>query len=195
MATDETRSQLLVAKGANLFSEGLFQQALDAFDEAVEADDSNIAAWNNRAGCLLQLGRHQDAITSCQRALDLNPDFVQSLYLRAIALVARGGVVPRTVEALHDLDRATELDPDYADAWCKKGIVLEMLAFHHRAIQCCDKAIRLNAKHAEAWYNKGVSLAQGLQRYSDALHCFQKAKELGQPEAQQAIDMLKRTIG
>lgn len=73
--------------------------------------------------------------------------------------------------------KATELDPNNADAWVNRGNVLFILDEREEAIVCYDKAIKINPDHAEAYYNKG-SVLNLLSRFKEALDAFDKAVEL-----------------
>jgi tetratricopeptide (TPR) repeat protein len=55
-------------------------------------------------------------------------------------------------------DKATEIDPEYKEAWYNKGIALADQGKYDDAIKAYDKAIEINPKYAEAWHNKGIAL-------------------------------------
>ncbi|NYT00127.1 MAG: tetratricopeptide repeat protein [Methanocellales archaeon] len=80
-------------------------------------------------------------------------------------------------EAEKMFDRITQLDPNHADAWSKKGISLGILERFEDAMECFEKAIEINPNHADAWFNKGLSL-QNLEKQDEATECFEKAIEI-----------------
>jgi tetratricopeptide (TPR) repeat protein len=50
------------------------------------------------------------------------------------------------------------------------------------AVTVFDRAIEIDARNAAAWANKGNALGQ-LHQFREALVCFERAAELGDPEA------------
>ncbi len=52
------------------------------------------------------------------------------------------------------LDKAIEINPNYAIAWYNKGTALGKLALHDEALKAYDKAIEINPNYAKAWYGK-----------------------------------------
>ena len=65
-------------------------------------------------------------------------------------------------EAIQDLTKATELNPDYADAYCFRGRVYRSQGEHDLAIEDSTKAIELNPDYAEAYYIRAAAyISQG----------------------------------
>jgi tetratricopeptide (TPR) repeat protein len=62
-------------------------------------------------------------------------------------------------EALASYDKAIAINPNYADAWNKRGLALSYLNRKTEAIESLDKALSLDPNDADAWSNRG--LAQG----------------------------------
>ena len=74
-------------------------------------------AWVNRGGALGKLGRLDEAISSCNIALDLKPDVHQAWNNRGYAL----GKLGRFDEAISSYDKALQLKPDDYQAWNNRG--------------------------------------------------------------------------
>ena len=68
--------------------------------------------------CAVELGRHEEAVASYDRALVLNPNLAAAWSNRGIAL----GNLGRHEEAVASYDRALDLNPNYAEAWVNRGI-------------------------------------------------------------------------
>ena len=64
----------------------------------------------------------------------------------------------RLDEAIASYDRAIALKPDYAQAWCNRGNLLNDLENFQQALASYDKAIALKPDYAEAWSNRGTAL-------------------------------------
>ncbi|WP_236504399.1 tetratricopeptide repeat protein, partial [Tychonema sp. BBK16] len=80
-------------------------------------------------------------------------------------------------EALKCLDKAIEVDSNYARAWAYKGDVLDDLKRYDEALVFYDRAIALDANYQWAWANRG-SVLNNLKRYDEALASFDRAIEL-----------------
>lgn len=55
------------------------QSARDWFEEAVNTDESHVAAWHMLAVCLAEQGEMEDAKDALDRALALNPKYRPAL--------------------------------------------------------------------------------------------------------------------
>ena len=80
-------------------------------------------------------------------------------------------------EALVACERALALDPQSADAWNNKGVVLESLSRHEEAIAAYEYGLALDSKYAVSWYNKGVTLFH-LGRIKEALAAWEQCLAL-----------------
>ncbi|MBC7101588.1 tetratricopeptide repeat protein [Methanothermobacter sp. KEPCO-1] len=82
-------------------------------------------------------------------------------------------------KALKYYDKALKINPEYAEAWNNKGIILKELKKYKKALKCYNKALEINPELIEAWNNKGTTL-QELGKYEEALECYNKALEINQ---------------
>jgi tetratricopeptide (TPR) repeat protein len=79
--------------------------------------------------------------------------------------------------ALHDYNKAIELNPKYADAYFGRGVTYHSFSKHDEAISDYNKAIELNPKYADAYYNRGL-IYGGLGKYDNSFSDLNKAIEL-----------------
>ena len=83
-------AELFYQQGESLANLGHYSEALVAFDQAIAAHHSNptkrAATWVFRAVVLLHLQSYDDALVSCDRALELEPRHVEALVFRGVAL-------------------------------------------------------------------------------------------------------------
>ncbi|WP_341737043.1 tetratricopeptide repeat protein [Microcoleus sp. CAWBG640] len=80
-------------------------------------------------------------------------------------------------EALECLDKAIEIDCNYARAWTYKGNVLKNIERYDEALVLYDKAIELDQNDNLVWYWRGDVL-DNLKRYDEALVSYDRAIEL-----------------
>jgi len=80
-------------------------------------------------------------------------------------------------ESLKNYDEAIKLNPNYAEAYNNKGVVLKSLNRLEEAIENYNKAIKLKINYAEAYNNKGITL-KTLDRFEEAIQNYNKAIEL-----------------
>jgi tetratricopeptide (TPR) repeat protein len=66
------------------------QGAIAAYDQALMLDTNFAAAYSNRGAALTALNRCDDALESLDRAIDLNPDYAEAHFCKAVALLMRG---------------------------------------------------------------------------------------------------------
>uniref|UniRef100_A0A2P2IWT1 Uncharacterized protein MANES_14G148900 n=1 Tax=Rhizophora mucronata TaxID=61149 RepID=A0A2P2IWT1_RHIMU len=121
-------------EGNKLFGDGRYEEALFRYQVALEVtpetsltEELRSICYANRAICFLRLGKYEDTIKECTKALELNPSYVK-------ALVRRGEAhekLEHFEEAIADKKKILELDPLNDQA--KKSIChLEPLAAEKR---------------------------------------------------------------
>ncbi|MBT8543362.1 tetratricopeptide repeat protein, partial [Polynucleobacter paneuropaeus] len=82
-------------------------------------------------------------------------------------------------------DQAIILKPDYAEAWCNKGAVLNSLKRHQEALDHYARAVVLEPTAAEIYFNQAISLAE-LNRPKEALAQYDHAIRL-KPDYPEAL--------
>ncbi len=80
-------------------------------------------------------------------------------------------------EAIADCDQALAINPNYADAWSKKGLALFQLEQYVPALTAATRAVALNANDATAWYVKGICLEE-TGKSEEAEMAYAKSLEL-----------------
>ena len=117
-----------------------------------EAIDDRIRQKWSKSGSaamdlLLKRGRealekddHVAALDHLGALVDHAPDFAEGYNARALAYFA----MKRYGEAIHDIRRALELNPDHYGALAGLGIIMEDLGYHGEALEAFRAAHRLN---------------------------------------------------
>ena len=112
----------------------------------------------------LALDRHEEALSSFDRALEIDSTDYQAWFNRGGALDNLG----RSEEALESFDRALEIDSTDYRAWSNRGVALDNLGRHEEALESCDRALEIDSTDYQAWSNRGLALDH-LGRHEEAL--------------------------
>lgn len=133
---EKARSQANDAKaeGNKFFGAGEYERALSQYETALQiaaelesAEDIRSACHSNRAVCFLKLGKYDETIKECTKALELNPSYLKALLRRGEAHEK----LEHYDEAIADMKKIIELDPSNEQA--KRSLFrLEPLAAEKR---------------------------------------------------------------
>src|SRR4028118_1286835 len=104
-------------QGETLASEGLIEEALSRFEQALESAPGNPEVIEAVGRALLNLGRLEEAEASFLDALEIDPEWVAPRM--GLALVALGRDEPFKI--VHHLERAIEADPGYPESYVELG--------------------------------------------------------------------------
>jgi tetratricopeptide (TPR) repeat protein len=160
-------------KGYALSSQGKYDEAIKAYDEAIRIDPKSFAAWTNKGDALNAQGKYDEAIKTYDEAIKLDPNIAIAWNNKGTALSNQGNYD----EAIKAIDEAIRLDPKSAMAWNNKGTALSNQGNYDEAIKAIDVAIRLDPNLAIAWNSRGNVLnAQG--KYDEAIKAIDEAVKL-----------------
>ncbi|MDE1728422.1 tetratricopeptide repeat protein [Candidatus Nitrosotalea okcheonensis] len=62
------------------------EDALVAYDKALEIDPNHVSAWNNKGIVLSRLKRFEESLICYDKAIEINPEYVNAWYNKANAL-------------------------------------------------------------------------------------------------------------
>ncbi len=148
-------------------------QAISAYDQAIELYPEFSEAFNSRGLLKTILEDYEDAISDFDEAIRLNPDFAEVWYNRANAKRA----LKKHEDAIADYDEAIRLSPDSAGVYHYRGVSKRALGQHQEAIADFDEAIRLRPDYTDAYVNRG-STKRAIGMPGEAKKDFDKAQEL-----------------
>jgi eukaryotic-like serine/threonine-protein kinase len=150
-----------------------YDQALQAYDQALALKADSVEAHWGRCYSLNRLQRLPEAIAACDAALAINPNDAQALWSKGYALEQQQNYQA----ALQLYNQAIAQNADFAEVWNNKGTSLLFLSRPDEAVAAFDQAIKLNPDFAEAWNNRGAAL-WSLQRFDEAIASIDKAIEI-----------------
>ena len=144
-----------------LYYNGNYEESIKYLDNIIHRDPNDINAWVNKGFALNALKRYDEAISTFQKALELDSYFYVWNGLGIVYTTKQ-----KYEEALQCYDKALKLDPKYTDAWYNKGQVYDYLQKYEEALQCYDEILELDPKYKDAWNSKGNAY-KNLQRYPE----------------------------
>jgi adenylate cyclase len=149
------------------------QEAMKAFDKAIEINPNFAKPYAGRAAIYNDWGQHQQAFRESEQAIKLDPNLAWGFNTRGWALIG----LLNYQKAVEDLNKAIELDPYYIYAYCHRSWAYLMLKNYDQALEDANKAIKLDPEFSYANFRRGMALAS-LNKLQDAIKDFDKAIKL-----------------
>ena len=183
-------------QGETLASEGLIEEALSRFEQALAAAPENPEVIEAVGRALLNLDRLEEAEASFLDALELDPEWVAPRM--GLALVALRRDEPFKI--VHHLERAIEADPEYPDAYVELGRYYCSMAEPALAKAPFERWTARHPEDADMLINAGLTAFDAAD-YAQALEFFERAVEVASGEEQKngartfranTLDMLGR---
>jgi tetratricopeptide (TPR) repeat protein len=186
----------LLEQGETLAGEGLLEEALSRFEQALALEPENPEVIEAIGRALLGLDRAEEAEASFLDALELDPDWVAPRM--GLAALAMRNDEPFKV--VHHLERATASDPEYPDAFVELGRYYGLIGESGLARATFERWTRTHPDDADMLINAGLTAFDATD-YSQALEFFDRALETAQDGEQKSgartfransLDMLGR---
>jgi tetratricopeptide (TPR) repeat protein len=183
-------------QGEILAGEGLIEEALSRFEQALAAAPENPEVIEAVGRALLNLDRLEEAEASFLDALELDPEWVGPRM--GLAMVALRRDEPFKI--VHHLERAIETDPEYPDAYVELGRYYGAMAEPALAKATFERWTARHPEDADMLINAGLTAFDAAD-YAQALDFFEKATEAALVEEQKSgartfrantLDMLGR---
>lgn len=165
-----------------LTNQGLFFEALgreyrafDSYNRALEILPRSPFIATRRCAVASELGNYDEALASCDLALESNR-VVNSSELalvwtqRSRALIG----LEQYEEALNSATRAIAINQGVAEAWNNQGVSLWYLERPEEALIVIERAIDIEPEYTRALYNYGRILSS-IEQYEEALNFYDRA--------------------
>ena len=154
-------------EGNTLIQEGKYEEAIDAFKEAIKHRHDFAQAWTNKGYAQGKLGWHLEKFSSCAQGTNVAPDFAEAWNCRGSARFD----LKQYEEALKEYNQAIAVDPEFYRGWYNKGEVLIKLGQYKEAISATQQVLKLKPDYYLAWTQICQALYL-LKQYQDAkAHC------------------------
>jgi tetratricopeptide (TPR) repeat protein len=160
-------------KGWTLQRSGSYNDAMVAYNNAIELDPRYAPSYNYRGMVYADLGNFKQAMEDYNKAIALDQKYSVAYSNRGTAYIKLGNFS----QAINDFDRAIHLDPDFASAYVNRGGAHSELGNPRQAINDLNKGIELNPNYAAAYNNRG-NVHRNLGNLKQALNDFDRAIDL-----------------
>ncbi|MBF2093395.1 MAG: tetratricopeptide repeat protein [Synechococcales cyanobacterium K44_A2020_017] len=163
-------SDLFWSIGSDLHQLREYEEAIAAYDQALDIKPDDHEVLNNKGIALRQLGRYEEAIAFYDQALAIKPDDHKALHNKGYAL----GNLGRYEEAIAFYDQALDIKPDNHKVLYNKGVALDELGRYEEAIAAYDQSLKIKPNDHEVLSSKGNTLNE-LGRHEEAIAIYDLA--------------------
>lgn len=150
-AQNSEEAESKISQGVALHDKGDFLGAISKYNEALELDKDNLAAYIEKAYTLVSLERYDDAISVCKTAIEKHPGDknLKSLY---VTYGSAYDYLKKPEKSIETYNEGIKLFPDFYLLYFNKGVSLAGQEKMDEAIAEFQKAVKLNPKHASSHY-------------------------------------------
>ena len=173
----ESEAELQYGRAAQGFRQGNIKEAVEAFAAAVskrnELDNPmvqrllrlKLQALNSQKAQIKALREELHSLRETQK------EYAHEYYLMGNECITKAHDANAAIRCF---DKALNLNPNYVEAWVRKGVTLLDIGEDYDAQVCLNKAVKLSPKSFKARYNRGKCLLK-LKYYDEAILDFQQA--------------------
>ena len=173
----ESEVELQYGRAAQGFRQGNMKEAVEAFAAAVskrnELDNPmvqrllrlKLQALNSQKAQIKALREELHLLRETQK------EYAHEYYLMGNECITKAHDANAAIRCF---DKALNLNPNYVEAWVRKGVTLLDIGEDYDAQVCLNKAVKLSPKSFKARYNRGKCLLK-LKYYDEAILDFQQA--------------------
>ncbi len=153
-----------VEKGVELVVEGKYNEAIEAFNKAIQINPKDAVAYNNRGAAFGQIGNYKQQIEDCNKALQINPNDAVAYNNRGVAY----GELGSYEQEVEDCTKAIELNPRLAVAYYHRGLAYQKLGNRKQAEKDRRMAYTLNPKRM--WERVEIVSSETVAPQADEKH-------------------------
>ncbi|GMQ87343.1 MAG: PEP-CTERM system TPR-repeat protein PrsT [Gammaproteobacteria bacterium] len=178
----------LAGKARIAFHDGDTAGAAELADKAIAEDDQVVDAWIIKGELFRQAGKHREAVSAFQKALDITPTDVPARLGKAIGLIGLG----EQDNALAEIEQLLKSHPDMYMAHYVKALALYQQHQLAQAQESVQRTLKLAPGHLKSHLLAGtISYQQGQLNQSEQ-HLRQYLRQ--RPGDKQAAKLLAATL-
>lgn len=133
------------------FEKGFFQSAIENLNNAITIDGKNSIAFFYRAASYHSLEEYDEAMLDYSKSISLNDKMTDAYYNRAKIILSRKDIEnPDINKAIKDLEKALELDNNFADAMYAMAAAYKKLGDYHKTLEYIEKLLKISPDHIYA---------------------------------------------
>ena len=172
----ESEAELQYGRAAQGFRLGNMQEAVEAFAAVSKRNELDNPMVQRLLRLKLQALNSQKAqIKALREELhslrETQKEYAHEYYLMGNECITKAHDANAAIRCF---DKALNLNPNYVEAWVRKGVTLLDIGEDYDAQVCLNKAVKLSPKSFKARYNRGKCLLK-LKYYDEAILDFQQA--------------------
>jgi tetratricopeptide (TPR) repeat protein len=167
------RVKFRVALGMLFHDQSMLEKARETFQQVIEQDPRNPAAWNNIGRVFQDQGRQVDALRAFKKSVKLAPKHANAWNNLGNYHRQNG----QKSDALHAFKQAARFEPRNARPWINLAHTHLDAGQPDLAIRAYKKASRLLPDHADLLYDLG-NIYREMHRFKDAIASYNKALKL-----------------
>jgi len=152
--------------GDTLRKKGRFQEAIEHFDRAIQANPRYLIAYNNKGRAFLDLDKVDKAIEIFNQACRIDKNRYDTYNYLGLAYSQKD----QLDLAVQNYEISIRLKPDYYQALNNLGIVLKAQGKIEQAVENWQKALKVKPDYPNAHYNLGLVRAREGKYNSAADH-------------------------
>jgi len=156
----------LIEKAWSKFFRKDYQGSETLFSDTIEAEKNYEALYGRACSCFKQQD-YESALKDLNLFLKNNPKSYKGFHLRGLVK----GSLNRAKEALRDIEKAVEINPDYADGYYDIGGCYLIFGDYQNAYDCFERCLTRDKTNAGAWFGKGMA-SLFKKEYNKAIEYF-----------------------
>lgn len=143
----------IVLHGDELVKSGNYSEAIATYEQVIQLDSKNFAAWNGKADALNRAEKYTAALAASDTALAIEPSSTKGWINRGYILYNLG----RYDDELKAYETAISLEPDNAEAWFNKGYALAGMKRYDEAIAAFDRVQAIRPDYPNLAANRRIA--------------------------------------
>lgn len=171
LGTGGWSAQDWIEQGNRFAKDGLYADALDAYNQSLRLDASNPKVWTWRGIALQHLGNQTGAMNDFDMAISLNPN-ESSAWQGKASLYIDTDQYKLAVKAAERSIALAKPEDKVENSWLLLGFAYNRLEQYEDALQSFDKAIEIDPKRVDLWQHKAYTLTK-LGRFAEVLSCYE----------------------